>query len=369
MRAEDEARIEEPWWEPVSIAEAGETLPSARQRPSPIAIFGIVLDNLTLAETLARIDLMVESRRPHYIATANVDFLVQARGDAELRQALLDAHLVLCDGTPLVWASRLLGNPLPERVAGSDLVPQLLSLSAKNGYRLFFLGADPESNAQAVLNVQRRFPGIKIVGQYSPPFKPLSELDHTGIGQRILRATPDILLVAFGCPKAEKWMAMHCDQLEVPVMIGVGATIDFLADRMRRAPPWMRRTGLEWAFRTWQEPRRLCKRYAVDAFHFGWTLAEQWWRLRFVPAWRARPMQDGLETGTNPLCGPVYDAERVGLDLSDVESIDSTGAALLLRLGREARLAGRKLTLSKPSRSVEAALRFLRARDYFEVVD
>ena len=116
MRAEDEARIEEPWWEPVSIAEAGETLPSARQRPSPIAIFGIVLDNLTLAETLARIDLMVESRRPHYIATANVDFLVQARGDAELRQALLDAHLVLCDGTPLVWASRLLGNPLPERV-------------------------------------------------------------------------------------------------------------------------------------------------------------------------------------------------------------------------------------------------------------
>src|SRR5437879_1981103 len=112
----------------------------------PIAILGVPFDHVTINDAIARIDAMVAARRPHYVVTANVDFLVQARRDVELRRILLEAHLALCDGTPLVWASRLLGNPLPERVAGSDLVPLLIELGAEKNYRVFLLGGSPESN-------------------------------------------------------------------------------------------------------------------------------------------------------------------------------------------------------------------------------
>src|SRR5437867_4914083 len=130
------------------------TISQPEQR-APIAILGVPFDNVTTSEAIELIEQMVASGRPHYLATANVDFLVQAQQDVELKRILCDAHLVLCDGTPVVWASRFLGNPLPERVAGADLVPLLIQLAAERGHRLFFLGATPESSAQAVENLQR----------------------------------------------------------------------------------------------------------------------------------------------------------------------------------------------------------------------
>src|SRR5436190_11529860 len=136
----------------------------------PIAILGVPFDNVTTAETIDLIQRMVSSRQPHYLVTANVDFLVQAQEDVELRRILFDAHLVLCDGTPLVWASRVLGNPLPERVAGADLVPLLMRVAEEKGFRIFFLGATPESAAQAVENLMARHPRLVIAGHYSPPF-------------------------------------------------------------------------------------------------------------------------------------------------------------------------------------------------------
>src|SRR5882672_10793955 len=136
----------------------------------PIAILGVPFDNVTTRETVDLIQRMVSSRQPHYLVTANVDFLVQAQEDVELRRIMFDAHLVLCDGTPLVWASRLLGNPLPERVAGADLVPLLIRVAAQRGYRLFFLGATPESAQAAVDNLKRQYEGLIIAGHYSPPF-------------------------------------------------------------------------------------------------------------------------------------------------------------------------------------------------------
>src|SRR5437588_3219216 len=145
---------------------------------SPIAILGVPFDNVTRSQTIDLIEQMVVSRRPHYLATANVDFLVQALHDVELRRILFDAHLVLCDGTPLVWASRLLGNPLPERVAGSDLVPELIQVAAARNYRVFFLGASSEANEQAVGRLKATCPTLSIAGHYSPPFKPLLEMDH-----------------------------------------------------------------------------------------------------------------------------------------------------------------------------------------------
>jgi N-acetylglucosaminyldiphosphoundecaprenol N-acetyl-beta-D-mannosaminyltransferase len=239
----------------------------------------VQFDRVTLDETVERIDEMVQSGEPHYLVTPNVDFLVQARRDTQLRQILLDSHLVLCDGTPLVWASHWLGNPLPERVAGSDLAPRIIQLAAEKRYRVFFLGASPDANEQAVANMRPKYPELEI-SHYSPPFRPLAEMDHEEICQRIRAAQPQILFVAFGCPKGEKWMAMHYASLGVPVMISVGATIDFLAGRVKRAPMWMRRGGVEWIFRMSQEPRRLFRRYASDLYPFARGITAQWWRER-----------------------------------------------------------------------------------------
>ena len=136
---------------------------------APVAILGVPFDSVTTAETIEIIARMIESGEPHYIATANVDFLVQAAKDVELRRILFDAHLVLCDGTPLLWASRLLGNRLPERVAGSDVVPLLLKEAAEKGYRVYFLGAAPEVCAQAVEKLREQFSTLQIAGHYSPP--------------------------------------------------------------------------------------------------------------------------------------------------------------------------------------------------------
>src|SRR5437588_580069 len=162
---------------------------------SPIAILGVPFDNVTRSQTIDLIEQMVVSRRPHYLATANVDFLVQALHDVELRRILFDAHLILCDGTPLIWASRFLGNPLPERVAGADLVPLLIDAAAKKRHKLFFLGATPESAGTAAAMLKKKHPEL-VLDYYSPPFKHLLEMDHGEITKRIAAAKPDVLLVS-----------------------------------------------------------------------------------------------------------------------------------------------------------------------------
>ena len=151
----------------------------------PIAILGIPFDHVTIEESVARIDAMIASRRPHYVVTANVDFLVQAHRDVELRRILLEADLVLCDGTPVLWASRWLGNPLPERVAGSDLAPTLIESAARKGHRLFFLGAGPGVAVEAEAKLKQQYPDLKIVGTYAPPYSQLLEMDHEEIARRV----------------------------------------------------------------------------------------------------------------------------------------------------------------------------------------
>ncbi len=364
--------------------------PVARRSPPPIAILGVAFDNVTLTEAVKRVEEMIASRRPHYIVTANVDFLVQARRDAELRRIFLDAHLVLCDGTPLVWASRLLGNPLPERVAGADLVPELIRRSATKGHRLFFLGASEDANAQAVANMRAQFPGVNVVGRYSPPFRALSESEREEMAERIREAQPDILFVAFGCPKAEKWIAANYRALGVPVVIGVGATIDFLAGRIKRAPLWMQRGGVEWIYRLCQEPRRLFKRYVTDLWHFSRAMLWQCWELKW--RWRSRTLPvRSLTVIAGPNWRRVEAARRLNaisvrrdrrfwtqlshdgrhclLDMTNVETIDSTGVAMLLRLQRKIRSAGRHLVLLSPPAHVRRALRLMRLDGFFEVAE
>jgi N-acetylglucosaminyldiphosphoundecaprenol N-acetyl-beta-D-mannosaminyltransferase len=345
---------------------------------------GIAFDNITTSEAIEAIEQMIASRRPHYLVTANVDFLVQARSDIELRRILLAAHLVLCDGTPVLWASRLLGNPLPERVAGADLVPRLLEVAAKKSYRLFFLGATAQSAGRAVARLRLQYPDLIIAGHYSPPFSPLLEMDHEAIKRQVAAAQPDLLLVSFGCPKQEKWIGMHYRALGVPVVVGVGATIDFLAGEVKRAPIWMQRAGLEWVFRLAQEPRRLFRRYVKDLCVFGWCIPMQLWQLQLrsgrpKPSHRVGPPPPG--EGSQLIHRPVridvaslpdptlletqpWPEDRYCLlQMSEVEFVDSTGIALLIRLHKKLRETGRELVLIAPSWCVQRALSLMRLQE------
>jgi N-acetylglucosaminyldiphosphoundecaprenol N-acetyl-beta-D-mannosaminyltransferase len=357
----------------------------------PITILGVPFDNVTSSEALDRIDQMVASRKPHYLATANVDFLVQAREDVELRRILFDADLILCDGTPLLWVSRLLGNPLPERVAGADVVPRLIQLAAEKKYRLFLLGATPDSVSRAAANLRQAYSDLIVAGYYSPPFNKLIEMDHEEIKARILAAKPDVLLVSFGCPKQEKWIAMHYRTLGVPVAAGVGATIDFLAGKVSRAPVWMRRSGFEWVYRLIQEPRRLFRRYVKDLWIFSWSILAQWRALQlrqnrtYLPTVETNsfsshctpdaPYQvvvcpaklDAMAAETDALL--IADITANGrncfLQMAGVTSIDSTGVGYLIGMQKKLRNAGRELVLIAPSAPVHRALNLMRIKEFF----
>jgi N-acetylglucosaminyldiphosphoundecaprenol N-acetyl-beta-D-mannosaminyltransferase len=230
-----------------------------------VAILGVAVDNLTMNELLEAIEENIAAGGFHQIATANADFLIKSIKDEELHETLCRCDYVLADGMPLVWASHLLGSGLKERVTGADLVPRLAELSARNGHRIFMLGASEKSSAECAAWMEKTYPGVQIAGRYSPKYQPLEEMDHEEILSRIEAARPDILLVSFGNPKQEKWIAMHRHRLRVPVCVGIGAAFDFLSGAVSRAPGWMQHCGLEWLYRTAQEPSRLAKRYASNA--------------------------------------------------------------------------------------------------------
>ena len=234
-------------------------------REPRVAVLGVAIDNLTMDQVVDTVVAQIAEGGFHQIATANVDFVMKSVVDEELREVLNRCDIVVADGMPLVWASRLLGVRLKERVTGADLVPRLTELSAERGYRVFLLGATEESSAGTVAWMRSKFPGICIAGRHCPSIQALEEMDHEKILALIEESRPDILLVAFGNPKQEKWLAMHRHRLKVPVCIGVGGSFDFLSGRVRRAPLWMQSAGLEWLYRAIQEPSRLAVRYLSNA--------------------------------------------------------------------------------------------------------
>jgi N-acetylglucosaminyldiphosphoundecaprenol N-acetyl-beta-D-mannosaminyltransferase len=353
---------------PDGVAESG---------PLPVALLGIPFDPLTIADTVDRVETMIAARRPHFVVTANVDFLIQARRDADLRQALYLADYVLCDGTPVLWASRWFGNSLPGRTAGSDLVPELIRRAAEKNWKIFLLGGADGVAEEAARRVAELHPSLPPIAFYSPPFRPLHEMNHPDIAERIQTAKPDILLVSFGCPKQEKWIALHYRTLGVPVCMGVGATIDFLAGRVRRAPAWMRRTGTEWMFRLIQEPRRLYRRYCDDFIHFFPAL---WFSRRHYRPRRGDSARAGLPPQSTPTAyglhiqvGEALDRpalrqafriwertiESKGhclVDLSRVVHLDSTGLAFLATWQKRLAAHRRNLVLYRPSGAVRSAL-------------
>lgn len=317
--------------------------------PRTIVLFGIPFHDVTMQETLDWIRHLIAVKTPAYLVTANLDFATQASQDIELQRILLEAELVLCDGTPLVWASKLTGKPLRERVAGSDLVPHIAACAERYGYRIFLLGGDQSSLEKAAANLQKNYPRIPSVHFYSPPFAPLHEFDNAAIEKKILAAKPDILLVAFGCPKQEKWIYMHYRKLGIPCCIGVGATVDFLAGKVSRAPSWIARIGLEWVYRLSQEPRRLFGRYTRNIlFLFRQILRERkaiGAASLSLPSEPLPPLpkdielvrwQGALTAARMDLFSPPSYKKPFIIDLSSVTSMDSRGLGVMLRVIRTA---------------------------------
>ncbi len=227
-----------------------------------IAVMGLPLANVSADEAVDQIEKLILSGGTHQVATANLDFWLNSLNDVHLHRIIAGCSLVLPDGMPLVWISKLLGNPLKERVSGVDMVPMLAQLSAKKGYGIYLLGGRPGVAERATKVLEELYPGVRIVGHHAPPLADLERMDHGDALDRIRAAKPDILLVAFGNPKQEKWIRMHARRSGVPVSIGIGGSMDMLVGDVQRAPAWMQRSGFEWLGRCLQEPTRLLPRYA-----------------------------------------------------------------------------------------------------------
>lgn len=228
----------------------------------PIRVWGLPLAPLTFGQALDRVEGLIKAGAPAYFITANLHYAMLTARDRRLAEVNEKAAFLLADGMPLVWASRWRPRRLPERVAGSDLVPALCERAARKQYRVFLLGGPPGVAEEAARKLCERFPGLQVVGTECPPFRELSEQEQADLRDRIRAARPDLLFVAFGQPKGELWMAAHGPALAVPACVQVGATLDFIAGRVRRAPRWMQRLGLEWVYRLSAEPARLTGRYA-----------------------------------------------------------------------------------------------------------
>jgi len=230
-----------------------------------INIAGVPIDPVDMAAALSRLRTAIGGSRLFQVATINLDFMVSAQNSEEVRRIYQRSDLNLADGTPVVWLGRLRGARMPGRVAGADLVPALLADASRVGARVFLLGGEGGAALAAGARLQDLYPGLVVSGTYEPKRAAVEDMDNEEILERIAAAKPDLLLVAFGHPKQERWIDLHRERLSVPVAIGVGCVFDLIAGRTRRAPRWMQRAGLEWFYRVAHEPRRLLGRYVLDA--------------------------------------------------------------------------------------------------------
>lgn len=223
------------------------------------------VDNITMADAVQEIDRMIREKKNSYVVTPNVDHIVRIETDIEFKEIYDKADLVLTDGQPLIWISKLYGRPICEKVSGSDLFPKICELSAKKGYTMFFLGAAEGVADIAARKLRHRYPGLQIVRTYSPPYGFEKDRQETQkIIDMVCEAHPDVLILALGTPKQEKFYFKHREKLSVPMTLAVGASIDFVAGNVKRAPKWMSDRGLEWLFRITQDPKRMFKRYIID---------------------------------------------------------------------------------------------------------
>lgn len=230
-----------------------------------IAFMNTEIDNLTFKEALEKIDEIVQKNNNSYVVTPNVDHIVRLETNEEFQKIYKNADLILTDGKPLIWISKWYKNPIKEKISGSDLFPFLSQMAADRGYKMYFLGSAKGVAEKAAQNLCNKYPGLQVVGTYSPSYGFERDEDEIEkIIRKIRAVAPHILVVGLGSPKQEKFIFEYKERMEVPISLGLGASFDFEAGIIKRAPKWMSNLGLEWAYRLFKEPKRLLKRYIVD---------------------------------------------------------------------------------------------------------
>lgn len=234
------------------------------------------IDSLTFDEAIDAIDALVASGEGGTVFTPNVDHVVQVEEDPRFRSAYAAARLSLVDGMPVLWASRLLGDPLPQKISGSDLVVPLMKRARDKKWRVYFLGGADGAAQAAKERLEAEIPGLTIVGTSSPRVDVDEPAERRAATlAEVKAAKPDLVLVALGAPKQELWSDAVAKELRPAVLIGVGASLDFLAGVVQRAPAWMSDNGLEWLYRLGQEPKRMWKRYLLRDPKFAWILVRE----------------------------------------------------------------------------------------------
>jgi N-acetylglucosaminyldiphosphoundecaprenol N-acetyl-beta-D-mannosaminyltransferase len=226
-------------------------------------ILGIRVDAVDMETALAQMEEFIKSRKPHLVVTADASGVVMAQTDPELHRIMNSADLVTPDSTGILWAAKQLGYSLPQRVSGVDIVDLLCGRAAAGGYSVFLLGSAPGVVDAAAGELKRRYPGLNIAGCHHGYFKPE---ESNSIAQMVRDAKPDILFVAFGIPRQEKWITRYKREMNVPVSIGVGGTFDVISGNVKRAPVWMQRRGLEWLHRLIMNPRKYKKCLTLPVF-------------------------------------------------------------------------------------------------------
>lgn len=300
---------------------------------SAVLVAGVPVDDVTMEEAVDVVLGLVEDGRTrgisHQVATVNVDFIVNAQRDRRLMSILRRAALAVPDGMPVVWGAWALGGRLRERVTGADLVPALVAGARDRDLQVLLYGAGPGIAERAAEILRERVPGARIVGDAGPA-DAASVTDIAELGAHI-NAAPDICCVAFGNPRQEYFIESFGHRLGIPVMIGIGGTLDFIVGAKRRAPRWAQRFGLEWLHRAVSEPRRLPRRYARDAFVFLPAIARQVWASR-------RAGRSEMRCGTSS-------TGEVTIDLTGEHRIDQHTALAILSVARNARRQGSEITI------------------------
>ncbi len=256
---------------PVDSALAGGL--AAPPRPEGVDLRGVWFDRVTEAQAVGHLMDHLEAGRGGWVITSNLDHLLRAGRDAEFRSMLDEADLVVADGTPLVWASKLQGTPLPERVAGSSMVWTLAEAGAKKGRSVYMLGGDPGTAEAAGAILQKKYPGLRLAGTYCPPMgfeKDPAEM--AALRRAVGDSGADMVYVALGSPKQERLIRDIRAVLPDAWWLGIGISLSFICGEVKRAPVWVQKWGLEWLHRMVQEPRRLAKRYLVDGIPFAVVL-------------------------------------------------------------------------------------------------
>ncbi|EOU2035122.1 WecB/TagA/CpsF family glycosyltransferase [Clostridium perfringens] len=234
---------------------------------SRVTFLNTEIDNLTMYEAIDKAEELILKNKPSYVVTPNVDHIVKLEDDKEFQDVYKNADLILTDGMPLIWISKIKGNPIKEKISGSDFFPKLCERAAQKGYSIFLLGAAEGVASKAAENLKKKYNGLNIVGTYSPSYgfeKKADEIKE--IIKMINETKPDILAVGLGAPKQEKFLYKYKNQLNVPISLAIGASIDFEAGNVKRAPKIMQNIGLEWFYRLCKEPKRMFKRYIIDDF-------------------------------------------------------------------------------------------------------